>query len=238
MGLASVMPMVCIISHTLMKLLPFRLLPSFENSMISIVYSMIACPGVAVTCVMLITTILVTLVMVMLWNLPLPISLLFFCFYGFIEGAYLTSVLNKVLEGGWVPFALSLSILIIMLSWIYGRMKKYEYEVSRKVSKDELQKLLCDENMLRVPGVCLFYSDLVDGISPLIRHYVRCTGTLHQVLVFITIRNVPVPTILAEKRFVVDRLAYKKGVYRSGQQTNRVFWWFKITCRQVLMVNP
>ena len=174
---------------------------------------MFSCSGVAVTCVMLITTILITLVMIILWNLPLPISLFFFCIFGLIEGAYLTSVLNKILEGGWVPFALSLLILVIMLSWIYGRTKKYEFEVSRKVSKDELQKL-CEEDMVRVPGVCLFYSDLVHGISPLIRHYVRCTGTLHQVLVFITIRHVPVPTILADERFVVDRLIYKEGVYR------------------------
>jgi KUP system potassium uptake protein len=167
---------------------------------------------------MLITTVLVTLVMVMLWNLPLPISLLFFCFFGLVEGAYLTSVLNKVLEGGWVPFALSLSILAIMLSWIHGRAKKREYEASRRVSGDELMKLLCDEGAARVPGVCLFYSDLADGISPLVRHYARCAGTLHQFLVLVTIHQVPVPSISADKRFLVDSLAYKKGVYRSGQR--------------------
>ena len=164
-------------------------------------------------CVMLITTLLVTLVMIVLWKLPLPIILCFFCTFGFIEGVYLTSVLNRVPQGGWVPFAIAFFFLIIMLSWIYGRQKKYEYEASRKVSKEELQKLLFDDSVARVPGVCLFYSDLVHGLPPIISHYVRCVGTLHQVLVFVTIRYIPVRTVLPDERFLVDRFPYK-GVYR------------------------
>mgnify|MGYP002775591846 CR=1 FL=1 len=177
------------------------------------ILSFFVCAGVAVICVMLITTLLVTLVMIVLWKLPLPIILCFFCTFGFIEGVYLTSVLNKVPQGGWVPFAIAFFFLIIMISWIYGRQKKYEYEASRKVSKEELQKLLFDDSIVRVPGVCLFYSDLVHGLPPIITHYVRCVGTLHQVLVFVTIRYVPVRTVLPDERFLVDRFPYK-GVYR------------------------
>jgi KUP system potassium uptake protein len=170
--------------------------------------------GVAVICVMLITTLLVTLVMTVLWKLPLPIILCFLCTFGIIEGIYLTAVLNKVPQGGWVPFAIAAFFLVIMLSWIYGRQKKYEYEASRKVSKGEMHKLLYDEAVVRVPGVCLFYSDLVHGLPPIISHYVRCVGTLHQVLVFVTIRYVPVRTVLPEERFLVDRFQAYRGVYR------------------------
>eukprot|EP00250_Pteridium_aquilinum_P007757 c17413_g1_i1 orf=266-2647(-) len=169
--------------------------------------------GVAVIWVMLITTFLVTLVMILLWNLPLPLTLTFCCVFGLIEGVFLTSVLNKVPQGGWVPFAISALFLIIMLSWNHGRQKKYDYELRNKISKEELGRLLFDDSIARVPGMCLFYSDLVHGLPPIISHYVKCVGTLHRVLVFVTFRHIPVKTVLAEERFLVDRLPFK-GVYR------------------------
>lgn len=169
--------------------------------------------GVAVIWVMLITTFLVTLVMLVVWNWPWPLALAFFCLFGLLEGVYLTSVLYKVPQGGWVPFAISAFFLLIMFSWNYGRQKKYKYETQSKISSNQLGLLLSDHHIARVPGMCLFYSDLVQGLPPIISHYVRSVGSLHQVLIFVTIRHIPVRTVLAEERYFVDRLAFK-GVYK------------------------
>lgn len=169
--------------------------------------------GVAVIWVMLITTFLVSLVMILVWNLPLPFTLIFCCVFGLIEGVFLTSVLNKVPQGGWVPFAISTLFLIIMLSWNHGRQKKYDYELRNKISKEDLGRLLCDGGIARVPGVCLFYSNLLHGLPPVISHYVNCTGSLHEVLVFVTFRHIPVRTVLQNERFLVERLPFK-AVYR------------------------
>lgn len=169
--------------------------------------------GVAVMCVMLITTFLVTLVMLVIWDWPLLLVVAFFTFFGIIEGVYLTSVLKKVPQGGWVPFAISAFFLVIMISWNYGRQRKYRYEMENKITPDQLGKLLSDDDTARVPGMCLFYSDLVDGLPPIVSHYVKSVGSLHQVIVFVTVRQIPVRTVLQEERFLVDRLAFE-GVYR------------------------
>lgn len=170
-------------------------------------------PGVAVVGVMFITTLLVTMVMILVWKFPWPVALLFLCVYGFIEGVYFTAVLFKIPQGGWVPFAMAVLFLAVSLCWNYGRRKKYGYEMSHKTSLDSLGSLLSSGGTQRVPGICFFYSDLALGVPPIITHYVKNVRTLHQVLVFTTVRFLPVRTVAPEDRFFVGRVGFK-GVYR------------------------
>eukprot|EP01018_Ginkgo_biloba_P015135 Gb_19391 [translate_table: standard] len=98
------------------------------------------------------------------------------------EGVYVTVVMNKVPEGGWVPFLIAVIFLTIMLSWNYGRQK----------------------------------NDLIHGLSPIIQLYVKNVSSLHEILIIVTIRFVPVKTVLPEERFLVRKLE-PKGVYRSKE---------------------
>eukprot|EP01018_Ginkgo_biloba_P031855 Gb_04140 [translate_table: standard] len=131
------------------------------------------------------------------------------------EGVYVTAVLNKVPEGGWVPFLIAVIFLTIMLSWNYGRQKKYKYEMERKLSIEGLHSMV--NNVCRVPGVCFFCSDLIHGLPPIIQHYVKNVSSLHEILIIVTIRFVPVKTVLPEERFLVGKLE-PKGVYRCLAQ--------------------
>lgn len=173
--------------------------------------------GVVVIMVMLITTVLLTLVMIIVWKAPLPVVLVFFTCFSIMEGIYLSSVLTKVPQGGWLPFAVSIVFAVIMFSWNYGRQKEIEYEVKNNIDLDSLDTLLSDQGIQRVPGLCFFYSHILHGVPPIVGHYVKNVGSLHKVVVIITLRYVPVKTILPEKRFLVDGLGYK-GVYRCIAQ--------------------
>jgi KUP system potassium uptake protein len=169
--------------------------------------------GVTVVCVMFITTCLMGLVMLIIWETPWYLLVSFLFIYGSIEGIYLTSVLYKFPQGGWVPFAISFFFGVIMLSWNYGNMKKVEFELESKLSTTGLATLLANSKIQRVPGICFFYTNLVHGIPPMISHYVKNVRTLHQVIVFTTIRYVPVVSVLPSERFLVSRVGYP-GVYR------------------------
>ncbi|KAH9320430.1 hypothetical protein KI387_015069, partial [Taxus chinensis] len=172
--------------------------------------------GVAVMGVMLITTCLVTLVMIVVWNLHILLILPFFIIFGLIEVVYLSAVLNKVPQGGWVPFVISGLFLTIMFSWNYGRSKKYEYTMEKKLSPEDLHGLVASVNC-RVPGVCFLCSDLLYGLPPILRHYVNNVGSLHEIIIILTIRMVPVKSVLLEERFLVGRLG-PKGIYRCLAQ--------------------
>lgn len=70
--------------------------------------------GVVVTMVMLITTILLTLVMIIIWRTPPVLVALYFIVFFVMEGVYVSAVCVKFLEGGWVPFAISVILALIM----------------------------------------------------------------------------------------------------------------------------
>ncbi|XP_073010882.1 potassium transporter 26-like [Typha latifolia] len=167
--------------------------------------------GVAVIWVMLITTFLMTVVMTVIWETNIILIALFFLVFIGIEGTYMTSLLNKIAEGGWVPFAISAIFVAITLSWTYGRSKKSAYEASKKMKRQEFDQLVARSS--RVPGACFFCTDLINGVPPIVRHYVQHIGSLRQVMVFITVRILPVRSVLPSERFLVAKLG-PNGVYR------------------------
>ncbi|BAD87337.1 putative potassium transporter [Oryza sativa Japonica Group] len=172
--------------------------------------------GVAVIWVMLLTTTLMTVVMVVIWEVNGALAGGFFVFYLAIEGTYMTSLMTKVPQGGWVPFAITVAFLSVTLSWTYGRKKKREYEARHAVGDGEFAGIV--SRSARVPGMCLFCTDLMDGVPPIVRHYAANTGSLRELLLFVTFRTLPVRTVLAGERFLVAREGARAGVYRCIAQ--------------------
>ncbi|WVZ92262.1 hypothetical protein U9M48_038342 [Paspalum notatum var. saurae] len=167
--------------------------------------------GVAVIWVMLITTHLITVVMVIIWQINIALAWLFYIVYATMEGLFTISLLYKIAQGGWVPFAITAFFLIITLSWTYGRSKKSEYETNNLMDRQEFINTVTMSN--RLPGICIFCTDLMNGIPPIVRHYVQHMGCLRELMVFVTVRHLPVTSVLPEERFLVDRLE-PFGVYR------------------------
>ncbi|KAI5353428.1 PREDICTED: potassium transporter [Prunus dulcis] len=168
--------------------------------------------GIVVSLVMLITTILLTLVMIIIWRTPPMLVALYFCVFFVMEGVYVSAVFTKIPEGGWIPFAISFILAFIMFGWFYGRQRKLEYELTHKITLDRLGVLLSDPSVQRVPGLCFFYTNIQDGLTPTLGHYIKNMKSLHQVTMFTTLRYLLVPKVAPHERIVVKKLGLK-GVY-------------------------
>ncbi|KAJ4849260.1 putative potassium transporter 17 [Turnera subulata] len=168
--------------------------------------------GVVVSLVMLITTVLLTLVMIMIWRTPPWLVALYFIIFFTVEGVYVSAVLTKVSEGGWIPFAISLILAIIMFGWFYGRQRKMDYELTHKVDMERLKSLLSEPGVQRVPALCFFYTNIQDGLTPVVGHYIKNMKSLHKVTIFTTLRYLLVPKVAPHERIVVNKLGLK-GVY-------------------------
>ncbi|KAF2305723.1 hypothetical protein GH714_007779 [Hevea brasiliensis] len=167
---------------------------------------------VVVSLVMLITTILLTLVMIIIWRTPpLLVALYFFVFFT-MEGVYVSAVLTKIPEGGWIPFAISFFLAFIMFVWFYGRQRKIDYELIHKIDLGRLGILLSTPGVQRVPGLCFFYTNIQDGLTPVLGHYIKNMKSLHDVTIFTTLRYLLVPKVAAHERIVINKLGLK-GVY-------------------------
>ncbi|PIM97625.1 hypothetical protein CDL12_29904 [Handroanthus impetiginosus] len=119
-------------------------------------------------------------VMLVIWKTNILLVLCFFLPYMAIESIFMISLLNKIPQGGWVPFAISAFFLAIMLSWTYG-------------------------------------TNIVDGIPPIICHYIQHTNSVREIMVILTIRTLPISTVLQEERLNVARLG-NEGFYRCLAQ--------------------
>lgn len=162
--------------------------------------------GLACVTVMFITTCLMTLVIVFVWQKSVLIAALFLLFFGFIEGVYLTAAFMKVPQGGWVPIVLSCIFMGIMYVWHYGTCKKYNFDLHNKVSLKWLLGLGPSLGIVRVPGIGLIYSELATGVPAIFSHFVTNLPAFHNVLVFVCVKSVPVPYVSPEERFLIGRV--------------------------------
>ncbi|XP_022143282.1 potassium transporter 5-like [Momordica charantia] len=158
--------------------------------------------GIAVVFVMTLTSSFLVLVMVMIWKTHILLIITYMLVIGSVEFLYLSSVLYKFDQGGYLPLAFAAILMTIMYVWNSVFRKKYFYELSHKISSDKLNEMVNTTSFSRIPGMALFYSELVQGIPPIFKHYIEHVPALHSVLVFVTIKSLPVSKVPVEERFL------------------------------------
>ncbi|GFP90344.1 potassium transporter 4 [Phtheirospermum japonicum] len=162
--------------------------------------------GLAVMSVMFITTFLMALVMVLVWQRSIILAAIFFVFFGFIECCYLVPAYIKVPQGGWVSLVLSFFFMSVMFVWHYGTRRKYNFDLHNKVPLKWILGLGPSLGIVRVPGIGLVYSELATGVPSIFSHFVTNLPAFHNVLVFVCVKSVPVPYVSSEERFLIGRI--------------------------------
>ncbi|KAK2636436.1 hypothetical protein Ddye_031228 [Dipteronia dyeriana] len=165
--------------------------------------------GIAEVGVMIVSTTLVTLVMLLIWQSNLLLVLCFPLVFGSVELIYLSAVLSKIAEGGWLPLVFASFFLCVMYIWNYGSVLKYQSEVREKISMDILLDLGSNLGTVRVPGIGLVYNQLVQGIPSIFGQFLLTLPAIHSTIVFVCIKYVPVPVVPQEERFLFRRVGPK-----------------------------
>lgn len=109
--------------------------------------------GMTVASVMIVTTILLSLVMYLVWGFIFLLPLAFLLFFGTIDGVFWACIfpsyflnfnltfalatLKKFILGAWFPFMVSIVMSIFMAFWRWGMSKKRNYEWDRRVRLSE-----------------------------------------------------------------------------------------------------
>nr|KJB71087.1 hypothetical protein B456_011G105200 [Gossypium raimondii] len=137
--------------------------------------------------VMLVTTALVTLVMLLIWQTNLLMALCFPLLIGSIKLIYFSAVLSKH----------------------YGSVLKYQSEVREKISMDFMIELGSKLGTVRVPGIDLLYNELVHGIPSIFGQFLLSLPAIHFTIIFVCIKYVPVPVVPQEERFLFRRVGPK-----------------------------
>ena len=121
--------------------------------------------GLAVTGVMLTSTIMLALVARRAWGWSwfaiIPLLLGFFV----IDLAFLGANLLKVPNGGWVPLAIGLFMIFVMTTWLRGSRLIFETRTEDIQPLDEFIAASITDGQPRVPGCGVFFT-AEDGATP------------------------------------------------------------------------
>lgn len=156
--------------------------------------------------VMTLTSSFLVLIMIMIWKTHILLIISYILIIGTVELLYLSSVLYKFDEGGYLPLVFALVLMGIMYTWNDVYRKKYYYEFENKISPEKLKEIAVDTNFCRIPGLAVFYSELVHGIPPIFKHYVANVPALHSILVFVSIKSLHISKVPVEERFLFRRV--------------------------------
>lgn len=171
--------------------------------------------GLAVISGMLVTTCLMSLFIALSWGKGSCIAACFLLFFGSLEAMYLSSCLLNFPGGAWFLTVLLLLFLTIMVSWHYGTVKKYQFDVENKVSTEWLTDLSPGLGISRVPGIGFIYTDVVSGIPAFFSRFITNLPAFHQVLIFVSSKSLPVPYISENQRYLIGRVGPKEyKIYR------------------------
>ncbi|TYI88069.1 hypothetical protein E1A91_D04G180500v1 [Gossypium mustelinum] len=165
--------------------------------------------GIAELGVMMMTTILVTIVMLLIWRLNIIIVLSFVVFFLGLELTFFSSVLWSVTDGSWVILVFAVIMFVIMYIWNYGSKLKYETEVERKLPMDLMREIGCNLGTIRVPGIGLLYNELAKGVPAIFGHFITTLPAIHSMVIFVCIKYVPVPVVPQNERFFFRRVCPK-----------------------------
>lgn len=159
--------------------------------------------------VMMMTTILVTIVMLLIWQINIIGVLSFLIIFLGIELTFFSSVLWSVGDGSWIILVFAVVMFFIMFIWNYGSKLKYETEVKEKMSMDLMRELGSNLGTIRAPGIGLLYNELVKGVPAIFGHFLTTLPAIHSMIIFVCIKYVPVPVVPQSERFLFRRVCPK-----------------------------
>ncbi|XP_073150477.1 potassium transporter 7 [Henckelia pumila] len=176
---------------------------------ISSIYEIGNAYGIAELGVMMMTTILVTLVMLLIWQINIFVVMSFAILFLGLELTFFSSVLWSVGDGSWIILVFSIVIFFIMYIWNYGSKLKYETEVKQKMSMDLLRDLGPNLGTVRAPGIGLLYNELAKGVPAVFGHFLTDLPAVHSMIIFVCIKYVPVSVVPQNERFLFRRVCLK-----------------------------
>ena len=162
--------------------------------------------GVAVTGVMLITTIFLFFIMRHYWKQNLFLSLIVPAFFFLIDFSLLSSNLLKVTSGGWFPIAIGFFIFSLMMSWRRGRQSVARSQRKHAILLESFLKSLFLSPPTRVSGTAIFLRSEHDGAPPALLHNLVHNKVLQERVFFLTVHVIEVPWVQISDRIKIVEL--------------------------------
>ena len=166
--------------------------------------------GIAVTGVMVISTVLVGVVAIYRWKWKRPVVYLVFGLLGLIDLTFLSSNSLKIVEGGWLPLAVAAAVFLLMDTWRVGRRLHLEKMRDNSLALD-LFLDRADKYSQRISGTAVFLSPRSDVAPNALLHSLKHYKVLHERVILATVTAADTPFVSRARRVAVEKLG--KGFF-------------------------
>jgi KUP system potassium uptake protein len=172
-------------------------------------------------CVMFVTffdTCMVTLVAILVWRIKPYYVLLPWATIACMDGAFLSSALIKVPDGAWFTILLASLLASIFILWRFGKEQQWFAEAEDrfptthfvKTNEDgrvQLTEMYGGKSVGSIEGFGIFFDKAGETTPIVFSQFIRKLVTAPEVIVFFHLRPLEVPSVAAEDRYHVSRLA-------------------------------
>ncbi|MFJ4444211.1 potassium transporter Kup [Pseudomonas sp. NPDC089422] len=168
--------------------------------------------GVAVTGTMLMTTILVSAVMLLLWKWP-PVLMVPILFgFLFVDGLFFAANVPKIVQGGAFPVLAGGVLYLLMSTWKRGKQILVERIDEGGLPLPVFISSIRVQPPHRVEGTAVFLTARADAVPHALLHNMLHNQVLHSQVVLLTVVSEDRPRVPEQERFEVE--AYGDGFFR------------------------
>jgi KUP system potassium uptake protein len=167
--------------------------------------------GIAVTGAMLIDAVLISVVLLSLWNWNRLIAVGLLALFFTVDLAYFGANMLKVPDGGWFPLLVGAVAFTMLTTWAKGRQLLLSRMDEASLPMEIFIKSAAS-SATRVPGTAVFMTSSASGVPHALLHNLKHNKVLHERVILLTVRIQDVPYVPDEKR--AETLDYTAGFYR------------------------
>lgn len=162
--------------------------------------------GIAVTGTMLITTMMLTVLVFMVWRWNRLLAGLTIGVFLLVDGVFFASNITKIPDGGWFPLLIAGLGFTLLTTWAKGRLLMRRRLEESAMPLAVLIRSAASETH-RVRGTSVFLSTSTEAVPAALLHNLKHNQVLHERVIILTVRVEEVPHISEEKRAEV----YEQG---------------------------
>ncbi|HDS1679099.1 TPA: potassium transporter Kup [Pseudomonas putida] len=168
--------------------------------------------GVAVTGTMLMTTILVSAVMLLLWKWPPVLAVPILVGFLVVDGLFFAANVPKIVQGGAFPVLAGGVLFLLMSTWKRGKQILVERIDEGGLPLPVFISSIRVQPPHRVEGTAVFLTARADAVPHALLHNMLHNQVLHSQVVLLTVVSEDRPRVPEQDRFEVE--AYGDGFFR------------------------
>ncbi len=168
--------------------------------------------GIAVTGTFMCTNILAMVVFRRQFGWSRGLTIAVFGTFGIVDLAFFTSNTLKFFDGGWVPLAIGLTVVLVMTTWRRGRSLLIARWTQDSLPLASFLARLPQSRIIRVPGTAVFMTGNLDFVPNALLHNLKHNKVLHEHVYFVTVRTIDIPIAAPGDRAQAEEAA--PGIYK------------------------